>query len=206
MDPRETKIAEAAIRIILRYGMARMTMNDVAQEAGVSRQTLYAIFASKEDLLRATIRFLVNRTVADITADFARTTNLEERLDAVTQHIAVRSFELLRASPDADDIVSGFNSACKEELEDGTARYRELIEQMLLPFSSNIESYGMTVQEVADFIQKSTLTIKHEGKDIAHVKALANTLKAMVLSVTIESANGIKNPVAGESLNGISAK
>lgn len=180
---REDKIAEAAIGIILRYGMARTTMNDVAQEAGISRQTLYAIFASKEELLRATIRFLANRTVRDIEADFERTADLGERLDAVIHHIAVRSFELLRASPDADDIVSGFNSACKEELEDGSARYRALIEQMLLPYDTNITAAGMSLPELADFIQKSTLTIKHEARDMAHVNALATTLKAMVLNV-----------------------
>ena len=180
---REDKIAEAAIGIILRYGMARTTMNDVAQEAGISRQTLYAIFASKDELLRATIRFLANRTVRDIEADFARTSELSERMDAVIHHIAVRSFELLRASPDADDIVSGFNSACKEELEGGSARYRALIEQMLRPYDKNIVAAGMSLTELADFIQKSTLTIKHEAKDMAHVNALAKTLKAMVLNV-----------------------
>jgi len=187
MDSRENKIAEAAVRIILRYGMARTTMNDVAQEAGVSRQTLYAIFSSKQDLLRATIRSLVDRTVADIEADFANTVNLDERLDAVIGHIAVRSFELLRASPDADDIVSGFNTASKEELEDGTARYRILIEEMLTPFSANIGSAGVSVPELADFIQKSTLTIKHEANDMVHVHALAKTLKVMVLNLAAES-------------------
>jgi AcrR family transcriptional regulator len=181
MDPREIKIAEAAIRIILRYGMARTTMNDVAQEAGVSRQTLYAIFASKEDLLRATIRYLANRTVADIEADFAKTSDPGQRLDAVINHIAVRSFELLRASPDADDIVSGFNAACKEELESAAARYQRLITEMLIPYQNSIESAGMSVAELADFIQKSTLTIKHEAKDMFHLNALAKTLKAMVM-------------------------
>jgi AcrR family transcriptional regulator len=183
MDSREIKIAEAAIRIILRYGMARTTMHDVAQEAGVSRQTLYAIFANKDDLLRATIRFLANRTVADIEADFVKSSDLAYRLDAVINHIAVRSFELLRASPDANDIVSGFNTACKQELEDGSARYRILIEQMLLPFSLNIESAGMSVPTLADFIQKFTLTIKHEAKDIAQVTTLSNTLRSLVLNV-----------------------
>lgn len=199
MDSRENKIAEAAVRIILRYGMARTTMSDVAQEAGVSRQTLYAIFSSKQDLLRATIRSLVNRTVSDIEADFANTVNLDERLDAVIGHIAVRSFELLRASPDADDIVSGFNTACKEELEDGTARYRILIEEMLAPFSAKIGSAGVSVPELADFIQKSTLTIKHEAKDMVHVHALAKTLKVMVLNLAAESYESYESHESHES-------
>jgi AcrR family transcriptional regulator len=181
MDPRESNIAEAAMRVFLRYGMARTTMSDVAQEAGISRQTLYAVFASKDDLMRGTIRFLANRTMAAIEADFSRTQDLGERLDAVIRHIAIRSFELLHASPDADDIVSGFNAACKEELDTNSARYRTLIEQMLQPYHDNISAAGMTLPALADFIQKSTLTIKHEATDLAHVTDLANSLKTLVL-------------------------
>lgn len=185
MDQREINIAEAAMRIVLRYGMARATMSDVAQEAGISRQTLYAIFSSKDDLMRATIRYLADRTMESIGAEFERTEELSERLDAVIQFMAVRSFELLSASPDADDIVSGFNAACKEELENNSARYRALIEEMLEPYGPNISAAGMTVPMLADFIQKSTLTIKHEATDMTHVKALAGALKALVLHVAL---------------------
>ncbi|MDH7943435.1 helix-turn-helix domain-containing protein [Pseudohongiella sp. SYSU M77423] len=183
MDQREIDIVDAAMRVVLRYGMARTTMSDVAQEAGISRQTLYAIFSSKDELLRAIIRHLANRTVAEIEAEFARTSDLGERLDAVIWQIAGRSFELLRASPDADDIVSGFNAACKEELERNTARYRTLIEAMLQPYSERISGTGMSVPALADFIQKSTLTLKHEAADMAHLKTLAGSLKTLVLQV-----------------------
>jgi len=186
MDQRAINIAEAAMRIVLRYGMARTTMSDVAQEAGISRQTLYAIFSSKDELLRAIIRHLANRTVSEIEAAFARSNDLGERLDAVIWQTAGRSFELLRASPDADDIVSGFNAACKEELEHNSARYRALIEEMLKPYEHNISDAGMTVPSLADFIQKSTLTIKHEARDMTHVKALSGSLKALVLHVAAE--------------------
>lgn len=181
MDSKEEKIIDAAFRMILRYGMARTTMNDVAQEAGISRQTLYASFASKEELLRATIRYLADRSVADIQTDCARTSNLSEQLDAVIHHTAIKSFELLHASPDADDIVSGFNSACREELAEASARYRGLIENILRPYEKRIEESGMSLTQLADFIQKSTLTLKHEARDIEHLKLLAQALRVMVL-------------------------
>ena len=39
-----------------RYGVKRTSMVDLAQEAGVSRQTLYNVFRNKDDVLRALIR------------------------------------------------------------------------------------------------------------------------------------------------------
>ena len=136
MDQREIDIAEAGRRVVLRYGMSRTTMSDVAQEAGISRQTLYAVFSSKDELLRAIIRQLSNRKVAGIEADFERTSDLGERLDSVILHMAI-------------------NSA------------------------------GMTVPALADFIQKSTLMIKHEASDMAHITELAGSLKALVLHVAL---------------------
>jgi AcrR family transcriptional regulator len=183
METREINIVEAAIRMILRYGMARTTMSDVAHEAGISRQTLYASFAGKEDLLRASIRYLADRNVADIISDCAKTTDLAAQLDVVIHHTAVRSFELLHASPDANDIVSGFNSACKEELSEASARYQTLIEDILRPRKTRIEAAGMSLEQLADFIQKSTLTIKHEARDMAHLQQLTQALRVMVLRV-----------------------
>ncbi|MES3006630.1 MAG: TetR family transcriptional regulator [Pseudomonadota bacterium] len=185
METREINIVEAAIRMILRYGMARTTMSDVAQEAGISRQTLYASFPSKEDLLRGSIRYLADRNVADIIADCAKTSDVAAQLDAVIHHTAVKSFELLHASPDADDIVSGFNNACKEELTEASARYQALIEDILRPYVGNIEASGMSLAQLADFIQKSTLTIKHEAKDMAHLQQLTQALRVMVLRVVV---------------------
>jgi AcrR family transcriptional regulator len=182
-DKRDTHLIEAAIRKFLRYGMGRTTMSDIAREAGVSRQTLYASFASKEDLLRATIRYLADRNVGDIRRDCAKTQDPGKQLDAVILHTAIRSYELLHASPDADDMVTGFDAACKEELAEAAARYRELIAVILQPYELAIRSRGMSVAQLADFIQRSTLTLKHEATTPAHLDELANALKVLVLTL-----------------------
>ena len=52
MDEKQVAIAEAAIRVISRYGVKRTTMQDIADEAGVVRQTLYNYYKKKDDVLR----------------------------------------------------------------------------------------------------------------------------------------------------------
>lgn len=184
MNEREISIIEAAIQMILRYGMARTTMNDVAKAAGTSRQTLYSCFSNKEELLRATIRHLSQRNAALIEAECAKTSGLEKQLDAVIRFTALDSFELLHASPDAEDIVNGFNTACKEELLEASERFRQVIEDILRPYQSQIEATGGKLPELADFVQKSTLTLKHEARSKEHLLRLAQTLKTLVLSLT----------------------
>lgn len=48
-------IAEAVVHILAREGIERLTMERVAQEAGVAKGTLYSYFHDKQDLLDAAV-------------------------------------------------------------------------------------------------------------------------------------------------------
>ena len=50
MNEREKKIIEAAVEVFHRYGVKRASMSDIADEAGVSRQTVYNAFSNKDEL------------------------------------------------------------------------------------------------------------------------------------------------------------
>lgn len=58
VDPAEDnstrrRILAATAEVLSRSGQSKLSLSDVAQQAGVSRPTLYRWFASKEDLLDA---------------------------------------------------------------------------------------------------------------------------------------------------------
>lgn len=70
-----------------RNGMTKLSLSEVALEAGVSRPTLYRWFASKKDLLDAYVvweRSLYERAIVKATAGLAPS----EKLDAVLRVIA----------------------------------------------------------------------------------------------------------------------
>jgi AcrR family transcriptional regulator len=50
-----TRILDAAIATMGRHGLARLSLEGVAREAGVSRQTLYRYFGSRDALISATV-------------------------------------------------------------------------------------------------------------------------------------------------------
>ncbi len=49
----ERRILEAALRVVARQGVRRLSMGDVGEAAGMSRTNLYRYFASKKDLVDA---------------------------------------------------------------------------------------------------------------------------------------------------------
>ena len=55
------RIVAVAERVFLRSGFSRVLMDDLARELGMSKKTVYAHFASKEDLLRAVLAHRVSR-------------------------------------------------------------------------------------------------------------------------------------------------
>jgi AcrR family transcriptional regulator len=73
-------ILEAAARLFHRYGYRKMTMCDVAEEARLSRPTVYLYFANKEELALGVIDRLHRDLNLELEAIAAATGKPEERL------------------------------------------------------------------------------------------------------------------------------
>ena len=48
----QTRIVEAAVRCVKRWGIAKVTLNDVAREAGVTRPTVYSYFSNRDEVVQ----------------------------------------------------------------------------------------------------------------------------------------------------------
>ena len=53
---KEEQILKAAKKLISKYGYKKVSMDEIAEEAGVTKKTVYSYFPSKEELLNALIR------------------------------------------------------------------------------------------------------------------------------------------------------
>jgi len=88
-DPRaaspevEAKVVEGALRAIARFGLAKLTVDDVAREAGISRATLYRYFPGRGAVLAAVIHAETERLERGLDEALAEATTLAEALAAV---------------------------------------------------------------------------------------------------------------------------
>src|SRR5690242_3313972 len=76
-----TRILEAAFSCVADLGLGRTTMDDVARTAGVSRQTVYRYYASKEQLVMALVLREEEKFLDGIREAFARDRDLEQALE-----------------------------------------------------------------------------------------------------------------------------
>lgn len=54
-NPTRDRILDATNAAMVRHGLAKLSLEDVAREAGISRQTVYRYFGNKDALVTATI-------------------------------------------------------------------------------------------------------------------------------------------------------
>jgi AcrR family transcriptional regulator len=61
---REELILDAADRLLARFGYRKMTIDDLAREAGIGKGTVYLHFRSKEDVVLSHMERIVDRVMA----------------------------------------------------------------------------------------------------------------------------------------------
>lgn len=184
MRNRDAHIMDAAQRLFLRFGVKRTSMNDIAEEAGLSRQTLYKAFANKDAVLQAMIRSLANKVVQDIEAGLGKADGLGAQLDVIFQHTVIEHYDFLQSSPNADDIIAGVTASSQGELEAGAQRNTEIITRVLEPFADAITQTGLSVVQYADFIQRAATAAKYAARNRKHLLELLAALRVSVLKVT----------------------
>jgi AcrR family transcriptional regulator len=78
-DVRE-RILDAVERLLARYGYRKMTMDDLAREAGIGKGTTYLYFPSKEEVALSSIDRVVERVLEQLRADAHADASPVERL------------------------------------------------------------------------------------------------------------------------------
>lgn len=80
-DDRTTKVMEAVIACIQKYGIQKVTMDDVAEMSGISRITLYREFGNKQRLFTGVLDYRGKQFNSKIKELIENAQSLEEALE-----------------------------------------------------------------------------------------------------------------------------
>ncbi|HET8772140.1 MAG TPA: TetR/AcrR family transcriptional regulator [Thermoanaerobaculia bacterium] len=76
-------IQEATMRVIARKGMAAATVQEIADEAGVAKGTIYLYFRDRDELVEKTFEGAMNQLIARIDAVLDQDLPIDEKIRAV---------------------------------------------------------------------------------------------------------------------------
>ena len=182
MSERRDTIVRAAFAVFSRYGVRRATMGDIAEEAGVARQTLYNLFADKDDLMRATVRLYADNALTAIEAECTTLPDLGDKLDVVFDRLVLVPYDRIRETPHGDEILTGFRDAAWEEVTQAELRFGALLEHMIAPSAEQLSAAGLTPKHLSDLMQSSWYGFRHKARDREHLLELLASHKAIVLN------------------------
>ncbi len=80
---RVQSIQEAAMRVIARKGMSAATMQEIADEAGVAKGTIYLYFRDRDELVETTFEVAITQLMEQIDAVIDREMPFEEKIRAI---------------------------------------------------------------------------------------------------------------------------
>ena len=195
MTDRDKYILDAAVRLFSRYGVKRTSMGDLAEEAGVARQTLYNAYKNKDDVLRALIRYHTDMAIDEIEAGLDGVQALGDQLDIIFNRMSVAGFDLVQATPNAQDIIEGFNAIGQRELEASAEKFRAVIERILSPHEAALLRSGLTAIGLSDFVQRSAKAASSDARDRDHLIGQLNTLKNLCQVATATDAASLNTMV-----------
>ena len=183
MKTPQDPLIEAAFETFSRYGVRKTTMADIAQAAGVSRQTLYNRFANKDEVLRGAVNYLALHRLETMQSDWAQTSDLGSKIEVFFSAAPIFWYDLIRQTPDAADLVEGLHIAAKSELDLAHERWKAALAGMLHPFHNRTGAAGPQTEALADFLYSAAYTAKIDAADRDQLLQRLAVLKAAVLAL-----------------------
>lgn len=180
MNTRDRCILEAAYRVFSRFGIAKTTMADVAQEAGVARQTVYNAYQNKDDLLRAVTRKGIMAAEETVAEAWAKTDDFEEKIDRFFELVPLTWYDAVQASPQAAEMFEGIHRIASAELDEATRRWNGHFTRLL---ETHFDTSTFDAPALADFIYSTAANAKHGTRSRSEIERRLAVLKQSVLAL-----------------------
>lgn len=179
----ETRILNATIDVILKFGPRKTTMNDIAEAAGLTRQTVYASFGGKDAVLAEMVRFIGRRRLTQISVAWEYCPTLTEKLQAFARIVVLEDHDEM-AGEDPHELVSAYNEAGRAAYNEIRAEYADLWSEELSTSAEALERCGATPARLARFIVSTSLNLKRAESDKGRLHEQLSVLNAAVLALT----------------------
>jgi len=186
MEQRDASIIECAIGIISRYGYKKTTMADVAEAAGVSRQTLYNKFPNKEEVLRAAVRHTADVGLELLRQKWAAEADLAVKIDSFFEVGPLAWYDTLIAAPDAADLMEGVNAYAADVMEDVTRDWIALLGELFAPSADALAGKGTDPVQFGDFLYAASTSAKYNATSRGQLEMRLQVLKIAVLATVGE--------------------
>lgn len=154
------RILKGALRSIARYGLDRSSIASIARESAVSRQTVYAYYGTREDVLRDA----VTRSATELTAEVIERARGAKNAGEFLVELTVGAYYGVREDPAISAMLYSLDTAEGRELTMSAPILDIVVAalQPILEFDPTLEPRLGVIAETCMRMQVSLLTFPSE--------------------------------------------
>lgn len=193
MDSVKIQIVEGALKVFGTYGFKQTTMAMIAEGAGLSRQSVYNHFDSKEAILVATSEFMhelawekSEQVMLEAIA------NKEEPIEGVCRMMEARLAVFMGRignSPHFEELVSEHSKYCSMENAEAIAKFNKRLSRFiadLVRLQGWKFARGVSADEITTLLSDSIHGIKTAGHPVKVFHQKVMSLTRLILAGAIE--------------------
>lgn len=179
---KKSKVLAASRALFFRYGFARVTMNDIASAAGMSRPALYLVYPSKEDIFLAVLTSEAEQILRDVRETLPTLPTAEEKLRYAFDRWIVQPYILLTQSPDARDLVDCTLEFVKETVDRLGAAFEAELVTIIGPLAARRSTTGLSPAQLAHILVSAAAGFKKVASNVEELQQLMWGQLAMALA------------------------
>jgi AcrR family transcriptional regulator len=183
-EDKRRRIVEAATSLFSRYGYKRTSIDLLAAEAGVAKPTVYAYFADKDAIFQAVVEAVCDELVLAARQAGERDAPIEERVAAMLSAKFTRYFELVQASPHAQELIDSQGRLGAEIVQRADRAYLALLVDVLERSELDPGRVGLSVTAAARVLLRAASGAAYDAKTpAAHERHLTEIVRVLTAAM-----------------------
>ncbi|TWI65411.1 TetR family transcriptional regulator [Pseudoduganella lurida] len=180
MEPKETRIVDAAFDLFIRHGYPKVSMSDIAAACDMSRPTLYASFANKEAIFAALVLRQRARSDAATAQRLPLAGDIAAQLACLFEIWVIEPAASVIHSPNGIDMMANCGSYAPRALAD---IYDSLEAHLAAVLAPAIGPGGtMSAREIAYILRVATTGIKASADSLPTLQQVVAGMITMAVA------------------------
>ncbi|HXM29619.1 MAG TPA: TetR/AcrR family transcriptional regulator [Chthoniobacterales bacterium] len=182
-DEKRQRIVSAALAVFFKYGYQRVSMNEIAEAAGISRPGLYLYFSSKEEVFRAAILQFADSLIEEISKGLPAQKTIGEKVRYAFEVWIVQRFDVTLNSPEAKEISDSSYEFAQEALDQSYEKLESVLASIL---KGHVKSSGnkkmLSAEKMAHILTSAVRGFKLVAKSATELRKLIRDLVVIILT------------------------
>ena len=184
-DEKKDHILSAALELFFRYGYRRVSMEEIAQAADMSRQGLYLYFRTKKDVYIAAVQRRAEILLAEIHEGMTGEMTVEEKLMYAFELWTIRDYDAEIGSPEAREIYAYTQPFMAASFDTTRRRFEAVVTATLVDhFAGKDSRPPFEEQTIAHLIYSSMRGLKLSASSAHELRGMIQNLLRLIIGTS----------------------